>query len=112
MKDFSFRLRAVSPEKLRYRAAVAAMAILYIYLGFHALSGSQGLVSWMEFENRSDRLTENLAAKQALRARLQGEVDRLSATAMDLDTLDIEARRTLFVSTSDEITIWLDPTQP
>lgn len=103
-----YRFRLTLPEVKR-RAPAAALIVFYVYLGFHAFSGSQGLVSWMEQSDRADRLEIRLAAMESRRAELQARVDRLSADGLDLDTLDIEARRTLFVSRPDEITIWLDP---
>lgn len=95
--------------ELRRRAPVFALLALYAYIGFHAVSGSQGLSQWWSHQNRSDRLTAELAALEAHRMELQSAVDRLSAQSLDLDTLDIEARRTLYVAKPGEITIWLDP---
>ena len=94
---------------LKRRAPAFALIALYAYLGYHALSGSQGLVRWMEQTDRAGVLQAELDALTARRATLQAEVDRLSARSLDLDTLDIEARRTLFVAKPGEITIWLDP---
>lgn len=86
-----------------------ALLVLYAYVGFHALSGSQGVTRWMEHADTAERLTVELAALQDRRAALQAEVDALSASALDLDALDIEARRMLFVAKPGEVTIWLDP---
>jgi cell division protein FtsB len=91
------------------RAPAAALLILYLYLGFHALSGSQGLVRWMEHTERAKHLQVKLAALEGRRESLQADVDLLSADSLDLDALDIEARRSLFVAKPGEITIWLDP---
>lgn len=103
-----WRRRFKLPDFKR-RAPAAALLALYLYLGFHALSGSQGLVRWMEHSERAERLEVKLAALQERRNRLQAEVDLLSADGLDLDALDIEARRRLFVAKPGEITIWLDP---
>lgn len=94
---------------LKRRAPALALLSLYAYIGFHALSGSQGLSQWWAHEARSERLSQELAALQDHRATLQSQVDRLSAKTLDLDTLDIEARRALYVAKPGEITIWLDP---
>ncbi len=91
------------------RAPAAALLVLYLYLGYHALSGSQGLVRWMEYTERAKHLEVKLAALEARREALQADVDLLSADSLDLDMLDIEARRNLFVAKPGEITIWLDP---
>ena len=94
---------------LNRRAPALGLLALYAYVGFHALSGSQGLVRWMEHEDRAVLLSAKLDRLDAQRDRLQGEVDRLSAGSLDLDALDIEARRKLFVAKPGEITVWLDP---
>jgi cell division protein FtsB len=85
------RLNFKLPDVKR-RAPAAALLVFYLYIGFHAFSGSQGLVRWMEHADRADHL-----------------VDLLSADSLDLDTLDIEARQRLYVAKTNEITIWLDP---
>ena len=107
-RQMSFRPRLPRLD-LRRRAPALALLSLYAYIGFHALSGSQGLSQWWAHEARSERLLKELAALQGYRASLQSQVDRLSAKTLDLDTLDIEARRALYVAKPGEITIWLDP---
>ena len=101
--------RTLPPLRLRRRAPVLALLVVYLYLGFHALSGSQGLVRWMDNAQRAERLTAELERAKARRAALQAEVDGLSARSLDLDALDIEARAMLFVARPGEVTIWLDP---
>ena len=100
---------AIPPLHLRRRAPALGLLALYAYVGFHALSGSQGLVRWMEHQDRAVVLSAKLEALESRREALQDEVDRLSARSLDLDTLDIEARRKLFVAKPGEITVWLDP---
>ena len=99
----------IPPLELRRRAPFLALGVIYAYVGFHALSGSQGATRWMGYTESAERLSVELEQLQAARETLQGEVDRLSARSLDLDALDIEARKTLFVSKPGEITIWLDP---
>lgn len=101
--------RSLKLPDFKRRAPAAALVALYLYLGYHALSGSQGLVRWFEHSERAEVLAVKLATLEARREALQAEVDLLSSTSLDLDTLDIEARRTLFVAKPGEITIWLDP---
>lgn len=94
---------------LKRRAPAAALTAFYLYLGYHAFSGSQGLVKWMEQSDRADYLQTKLERLEAHREALQGDVDRLSSRTLDLDALDIAARETLFVAKEGEVTIWLDP---
>jgi cell division protein FtsB len=104
-------MRQFAPKitKWKRRAPGMALLIFYVYLGYHAFSGSQGLVRWMEQSDRADYLQTKVEHLSAHRAKIQAEVDLLSADGLDLDTLDMEARTTLFVAKPDEITIWLDP---
>lgn len=82
---------------------------LYAYLAFHAFSGSQGLLSWISYSDEAKVLQVKLDARQARHADLKARVDALSNDGLDLDALEITARRDLFVSDANEITIWLDP---
>ena len=102
------RPRLTVPDMKR-RAPAAALLAFYLYLGFHAFSGSQGLVRWMEHADRADHLGDRVEALATRRAELQAQVDLLSADSLDLDTLDVEARARLYVAKPGEITIWLDP---
>jgi len=51
-----------------------------------------------------------LVALYTQRAALESQVKALKADGLDLDVLDIEARKNLYVSDPKELTIWLDPT--
>ena len=101
--------RSIARLDMPRRAPVLALLVLYAYVGFHALSGSQGLVRWMDSRDRVDVLTAELERVRERRAVLQAEVDGLSARSLDVDALDVEARRMLFVAKPGELTIWLDP---
>jgi len=94
---------------LKRRAPALGLLALYAYLAFHAFSGSQGVLSWISYSDEADLLRDRLAGVEARHADLQRQVDALSNEGLDLDALDIAARRDLFVSGTNEITIWLDP---
>lgn len=94
---------------LKRRAPALGLVALYAYLAFHAFSGSQGVLSWMSYSDEADLLLEKLTVVEARHKVLQAQVDALSNESLDLDALDISARRDLFVSDAYEITIWLDP---
>ncbi|WP_189580581.1 FtsB family cell division protein [Litorimonas cladophorae] len=94
---------------LRRRAPALGLMALYAYLAFHAFSGSQGLLSWISYSDEAKVLQVKLDARQARHADLKARVDALSNDGLDLDALEIAARRDLFVSDTNEITIWLDP---
>jgi len=94
---------------LRRKAPALGLIALYAYLAFHAFSGSQGVLSWMSYSDEADSLRVKLEASEARHAALKAEVEALSNESLDLDTLEVYARRDLFVSGANEVTIWLDP---
>ncbi len=100
-------------ERLRYirsKWPIFALIALYVYLAFHALSGSQGLMRWVDYQSDITRAEVRLEAVTEKRETLEAHAARLSAEQLDLDALDIKSRELLFVSRPKENTIWLDPT--
>ena len=98
-------------ERLRYirnKWPIFALITLYIYLSFHAFSGSQGLMRWVDYENDIKRKEVKLEAITAKRIALEEHASGLKAEGLDLDKLDIKEREMLFVSQANEKTIWLD----
>lgn len=98
-------------ERLRYirtKWPVFALITLYIYLAFHAFSGSQGLIRWVDYEGDIRRNEVKLAAVTKKRIALETQANALKAEGLDIDQLDIKAREILFVSQTKEKTIWLD----
>ena len=95
--------------ELRRRAPSLGLFALYAYLAFHAFSGSQGLLSWMSYTDEAKVLQSRLDEKQLQHAELKAQVVALSSEGLDLDALEIAVRRDLFVSGTNELTIWLDP---
>ena len=96
-------------QALRRNWPVFALLIFYIYLAFHALSGSQGLMSWVDYEQDITRLEAELDVLKQQREQMEFEADLLNAAHLDLDTLDLKAREMVFLSHPDEYTIWLNP---
>lgn len=94
---------------LRRRAPALGLIVLYTYLAFHAFSGSQGVLSWINYSGEADDLRAKLEAVESRHDALKAQVEALSNESLDLDALDIAARRDLFVSDVKEVTIWLDP---
>jgi len=95
--------------KFREKFPLLALFSLYAYLAFHAFSGSQGVMRWMNYADQTSKLSVKLDKLETRRSALQSEVDALSAKSLDLDVLDVKAREMLYVSDTNEITIWLDP---
>ena len=97
-------------KKIRNKWPLFALITLYVYLAFHAFSGSQGLMRWVDYENDIERNKVKLEAVTARREALEAHADSLKASQLDLDMLDIKSREMLFVSRPNEKTIWLDQT--
>ena len=94
---------------LKRRAPALGLISLYAYLAFHAFSGSQGVLSWMSYSDEAKILRADLTEIQARNSSLRTKVEALSNEGLDLDALEIEVRRNLYVSGTNEMTIWLDP---
>jgi len=94
---------------MKGRVPALALVALYAYLAFHAFSGSQGLVRWMDYAERRDSLQVKLSVLEKQHETLDAQVKALKAKGLDLDVLDIQARKKLYVSDTKELTIWLDP---
>jgi len=86
-----------------------AICAFYVYLAFHALSGTQGLMSWADYNADIKRLGTELETVREDRARLEFQVEALRGESLNRDLLDIRAREKTFVSGANETTIWLDP---
>ena len=97
-------------RRLRQSGPVFALCSFYIYLAFHTLSGNQGLVSWVDYEADIVASQAELILLKAEREKLEARANRLKASQLDLDALDIKAREKVFLSHPSEFTIWLDPT--
>ena len=96
--------------QLRREWPILAICAFYIYLAFHALSGSQGLMRWVDYEKDIVRQQDQLVAMKEKRAQLEAQANALRTDQLDLDALEIKAREYLFVARPEELTIWLDQT--
>lgn len=94
---------------LRTKWPVLALCLFYFYLAFHALSGNQGVMRWVDYEADIKTSRTELAALQIKRQILEARADDLRSNPLILDSLDIKSRETLFNSHPNELTIWLDP---
>lgn len=95
---------------LRTKWPVAALCVFYFYLAFHALSGNQGVMRWVDYEADIKNSRVELAGLQETRGALEARANNLRSNRLILDSLDIKSRETLFNSHPNELTIWLDPT--
>ena len=97
-------------RKFRFSWSFFVLIIFYLYLGFHALSGDQGVLKWANYEDKISSLESQIDKLVSERESLERHANQLRANQLDLDRLGEEARRTLNVSHANEIVIWLDET--
>ena len=95
-------------EYIKNKWPVISLSVLYIYLVFHAISGSQGIIGYLEYEKKIKIQKGILFELSEERENLEKHAISLNSSDLDLDKLDIKARQLLFVSDPKEKTIWLD----
>jgi cell division protein FtsB len=81
---------------------------LAIYFGYHALSGSRGLLAWQELSRELEATRQELADLRAERADLEHKVSRLRPATLDPDLIDEVARRNLSLAEPLDVIILLD----
>jgi len=94
--------------RLRRSWPVLAICAFYVYLAFHALSGSQGLMSWVDYNTDIDRYNKELVTIRAQKSDLEFQISALRTHQLNRDMLDSKSREMAFISRPNEITIWLD----
>ncbi len=90
--------------------SVYAIVGLYLYLAIHALSGNQGIMRWVDYQDDIARHKKTLQVLQAEREELETQTEALGVNQLNLDMLDQKSREMLFVSYPKDITIFLDQT--
>lgn len=102
------RLRLLKLWSLRTKWPILALCVFYFYLAFHALSGNQGVMRWVDYKADVKASTQKLSVLSDVRQQLESEAADLRANGLVLDSLDVKARETLYNSHPNELTIWLD----
>ncbi|MDC0422234.1 septum formation initiator family protein [Hellea sp.] len=98
-------------DTLKNKWPLISLLVLYMYLIFHAISGSEGIIGYLEYEKKINITEEILLELSEDRKKLEKHAVSLNSSELDLDKLDIKARQLLFVSGPNEKTIWLDHKQ-
>jgi len=97
-------------KRIRLSWPFLVLLIAYGYLGFHTLGGSLGVFKLADYSERSAHLKADISRLTVKRETLELRALQLRTSNLDLDRLDEEARRTLNVSGTNDIVIWLDET--
>ena len=92
-------------RRLRRRHWAALLGLsLAAYFGYHAVSGSRGLLAWQEVTAALEASRGELQALRTERAALESRVVRLRHDSLDPDLIDELARKELsFVEPLDVI---------
>ena len=98
-------------DTLKNKWPLISLLVIYMYLIFHAISGSEGIIGYLEYEKKINITEEILLELSEDRKKLEKHAVSLNSSELDLDKLDIKARQLLFVSDPNEKTIWLDHKQ-
>jgi cell division protein FtsB len=81
---------------------------LAIYFGYHALSGSRGLLAWQDLSRQLYTTQQELDSLRAERRDLEHKVSRLRPGSLDPDLIDELARRNLGLVGPLDVIILLD----
>jgi len=74
-----------------------------LYLGANAVTGHQGLVSYVDLQAREHQLEARLASLKQQRLQLEARAARLQPGSLDLDYLDERARVELAAGDAREV---------
>jgi cell division protein FtsB len=81
---------------------------LAAYFGYHALTGSRGLLAWRDLNAELASTRQELDALRAERTALAEKVARLRHDGLDADLIDELARRQLSLADPLDVIILLD----
>jgi len=74
-----------------------------LYLGANAVTGHQGLLSYVDLQAREHQLEDRLVTLKQQRAQLEARAARLKPSSLDLDYLDERARVELAAGDANEV---------
>ena len=90
------------------RLIVPSLCALFLsYFGYHAYHGAFGINSKAKLQAQVAGLQEQLASVKARRMEIEQRVRPLHDGSLEKDMLDEQARRTLNVTSADELVIML-----
>jgi cell division protein FtsB len=96
-------------RRLRRLHSLALVGLgLVAYFGYHAVSGSRGLLAWREVSTELAAGQQELDAVRAERGALESKVERLRPESLDPDLIDELARKQLSFVEPLDVLILLD----
>ncbi len=96
-------------RRLRRQHWLALLGLgLVAYFGYHAVSGSRGLLAWREVNTELAASQQDLDQVRAERVALERKVERLRPELLDRDLIDELARKQLSFVQPLDVLILLD----
>ena len=83
-----------------------------LYLAANAVTGHQGLISYMGLQEREHALLAEQKDLAAEKADLEARIARLSSDHLDLDALEEQARKQFDAAHPDEVIFDLAQSEP
>ena len=99
------RARPLRGSPLRRVLAPVLVAAYLAYFGFHAFSGSYGILALAEFETEAVELEAELAALRVETGDYERRAALLRPRSLDPDMIDEHARRALNMIGPNEVVI-------
>ena len=90
------------PKQGKVGLASLGLGAAIVYLSAQALTGQQGLIAYMDLQQREQTLQAQHEALLAEKAALETRAARMRAESLDLDYLDERARVLLAAGAPDE----------
>jgi cell division protein FtsB len=99
----------LSPRRWQQPLWLVVLGVgLATYFGYHALTGSRGLLAWRDLNADLAATRQELDALRAERTALAEKVARLRHDGLDADLIDELARRRLSLADPLDVIILLD----
>ena len=103
-------------EELAQRARDIAAPLLatcvVVYIGFHAIQGERGLVTWLQLSQQIEQTRTALALSRGEERKLAHRVALMHGDSLDPDLLDERARDVLNLAHPDDLIIFDVRTPP
>ncbi len=93
-------------------AAPLIATCLVVYIGFHAIQGERGLVTWLQLAQQIEQTRTALALSRGDERKLAHRVALMRSDGLDPDLLDERARVVLNLAHPDDLVIFDERAAP
>ncbi len=99
-------------QRARDIAAPLLATCLVVYIGFHAIQGERGLVTWLQLSQQIEQTRTALALSRGDERKLAHRVALMRGDGLDPDLLDERARDVLNLAHPDDLVIFNERISP